>query len=216
MGSSLRYISIDFEGEYLHGKEWNGEITKSLINVDSKRLIFRYKLLNGEKNGKGVKYYTNRKLKFEGEYLNGKKWNGKGYNIDGNLEFELKNGNGKVKKYYDDGKLKFEGEYLNGEKNGYGSEKLFRDLFIFEGEYKNGKKWNGKLNEYFDHNVIKFKGQLINGEKTGAGKEYDQDGNLIFEGEYLNGERNGIGKEYDQDGNLIFEGEYLDGKRKPK
>ena len=49
MGSSLRYISIDFEGEYLHGKEWNGEITKSLINVDSKRLIFRYKLLNGEK-----------------------------------------------------------------------------------------------------------------------------------------------------------------------
>ena len=114
MGSSLRYISIDFKGEYLHGKEWNGEITKSLINVDSKRLIFRYKLLNGEKNGKGVKYYTNHKLKFEGEYLNGKKWNGKGYNIDGNLEFELKNGNGKAKEYYDDGKLKFEGEYLNG------------------------------------------------------------------------------------------------------
>ena len=38
MGSSLRYISIDFEGEYSHGKEWNGEITKSLINVDSKKV----------------------------------------------------------------------------------------------------------------------------------------------------------------------------------
>ena len=38
---------------------------------------------------------------FEGEYLNGKKWNGKGKEYDKN-----------------NGKLIFEGEYLNGEKNG--------------------------------------------------------------------------------------------------
>jgi len=38
------------------------------------------------------------KLVFEGEYLNGKRWNGKG------------------KEYDYDGKLIFKGEYLNGEK----------------------------------------------------------------------------------------------------
>ena len=41
---------------------------------------------------------------FEGEYLNGKRWNGK------------------RKKYYKNGELKFEGEYLNGVRNGKGKE----------------------------------------------------------------------------------------------
>ena len=77
-------------------------------------MIFEGEYLNGEKNGKGKEYYkyynhcgldempliderVNYKSnlrKFEGEYLNGKKWTGRGYNFDGNLEFELKNGNG--------------------------------------------------------------------------------------------------------------------------
>ena len=47
-------------------------------------------------NGKG-KEYKYGKLLFEGEYLNGKKWNGK-------------------VKEYEYGKLLFEGEYLNGNK----------------------------------------------------------------------------------------------------
>ena len=49
---------------------------------------------------------------FEGEYLNGKRWNGKEYDKNGIIEFEIKNGNGKGKEYYNDCKLKFEGEYL--------------------------------------------------------------------------------------------------------
>ena len=51
-----------------------------------------------EKNGKGKEYYDDGKLKFEGEYLNGKR-NGKGKEYD-----------------YDYGKIEFEGEYLNGER----------------------------------------------------------------------------------------------------
>ena len=39
------------------------------------------------------------KLFFDGEYLKGKRWNGK------------------VKEYYIDGVLKYEEEYLNGERN---------------------------------------------------------------------------------------------------
>ena len=41
----------------------------------------------------------NGKLIFEGEYINGKRWNGEG------------------KGYYNNGKLKFEEEYLNGGKS---------------------------------------------------------------------------------------------------
>ena len=50
-------------------------------------------------NGYGT-YYKNGKIKFEGEYLYDKIWNGKGYDINGNLLFKLKNGNGKVIEYY--------------------------------------------------------------------------------------------------------------------
>ena len=44
---------------------------------------------------------------FEGEYLNGNKWNDFGYNKNGIIDFEIKNGNGKLKEYNYDGKLEF-------------------------------------------------------------------------------------------------------------
>jgi len=58
-------------------------------------------------------------LEYEGEYLFDKKYNGKGYDENGNILYKLKNGTGKVKEYYD-GELIFEGEYLNGLKNAKG------------------------------------------------------------------------------------------------
>ena len=61
-------------------------------------------------------------LKFEGKYLNGKKWYGKGYDTNNKIAYEIKDGNGKLKEYNYDGKLKFEGEYLNGEINGKGKK----------------------------------------------------------------------------------------------
>ena len=60
------------------------------------------------------------RTEFQGEYYNGKAWNGTIKEYRGkNLIFEgkLLNGekNGKVKEY-DDGNLIFDGEYLNGKK----------------------------------------------------------------------------------------------------
>ena len=66
---------------------------------------------------------------FEGEYLNGKRWDGKGYNKNGIIDFEIKNGNGQGKEYYENGELKFEGEYLNGKRNGEEYSDCFGDLF---------------------------------------------------------------------------------------
>ena len=79
------------------------------------------------------KYYYDGELKFEGEYLKGQKWNGKGYNKIGEINFQIKDGNGKGKEYYDDGKLEFEGEYLNGQRNGERKEYYDSPELNFEG-----------------------------------------------------------------------------------
>ena len=110
------------------------------------------------------KFYVNEKLEYEVEYLYNKKWNGKGYDANGNKTWELVNGNGEVKEYDDNGYLLFEGEYLKGERNGKGKEYDYSGKLEFEGEY-------------------------INGERNEKGKEYDYNGKLIYEGEYLNDKR---------------------------
>ena len=80
-------------------------------------------------------------LEFEGEFSNGKRWNGKGYNKEGNKEFEIKDGKGNIKEYNNyDGELEFEGEYLNGERNGKGKEYFKNGKLKFEGEYLNGER----------------------------------------------------------------------------
>ena len=70
-------------------------------------------LYNYKKKGKE---YINNKLEYEGEYLCNKKWNGKGYDKNGNIIYELKNGND-ILKEYENNKLIFVHEYLNGNKN---------------------------------------------------------------------------------------------------
>ncbi len=62
-----------------------------------------------------------------------KKWNGKGYDIFGDLLYELKNGRVFIKEYYENGRLSFKGYYLNGERHGKGKE-YYEDV-KFEGEY---------------------------------------------------------------------------------
>ena len=109
-------------------------------------------------------FYINNKIEYKGEFLFNKKWNGKGFDENGNVIYELINGNGKVKEYDDKGKLRFEGEYLNGKRNGKGKE-------------------------YYDDGKLKFEGEYLNGQRNGKGKKYYNNGQLIFEGEYLNGKR---------------------------
>ena len=75
----------------------------------------------------------------------------------------------------------------------------------YEGELRNGTKWNGK--GYDEKGNIIY--ELNNG--NGKVKEYYTNCILEFVGEYLNGKRNGKGKEYDFEANLINEGEFKNG-----
>ncbi len=76
-------------------------------------MIYEGEYSDGIRNGKGKEYFKNGKLKFEGEFKKGKKLNGKGYDKNGNLDYELINGSGKMKEYNQDDELIEEGEYLN-------------------------------------------------------------------------------------------------------
>ena len=184
-------------------------------------LLFKGEYLNGKRNGKGKEYDIFGKVIFEGEYKDGKPWTGKGYKKN-EIIYELKNGKGFVKS-----KL-YEGEYLNGEKNEKGKEYDDYGKLIFEGDYKNGKKWTGKgyknqivvyelidgkgwVKNYSQDTLI-YEGEYLNGEKNGIGKEYNYHNELEFEGEYLNGQKNGKGKEFSNN-LVIFEGEYLYGEK---
>ena len=216
--------NLRFEGEYLNGVEISGKLYDpdgEICNIEDRNGIFKEydyegalefegEYLNGEKNGKGKEYDDLfDKVVFEGEYLKGKR-------------------NGKGKKYSSfDSKLEYEGEYLNGLENGNGKEYNYDGTMIFEGIFKNGKRWSGKgydgknnivyeikygkglIKDYQDNKVFTFEGEYLNGEKNGKGKEYYFDGKLKFEGQFLEDQKNGKGKEYDDNGNLIFEGEFL-------
>ena len=93
-----KLFSFIKEGQKLKIIKSNKNLQKNL-NIS----IINYKFYSGrniiyESNGIGKEYNGNDgKLIFEGEYLNGKRWNGK------------------IKEYDYDGELIFEGEYLNGQ-----------------------------------------------------------------------------------------------------
>ena len=188
---------------------------------DGGKIEFEGEYLNGERNGKGKEYFLQGQgLLFEGEFLEGKRWTGKGYDENLNVVLELNNGKGKGKQFsYLTKRLLYDGEFLNGKRHGKGKEYNRYEGLWFEGEYSNGKR-HGKGKEY--NNMpeeplrMTFEGEFLNGKKSGKGKEYDNDGKIIFYGEYLNNTRwNGMGKEfemdYDDKWELKFEGEYVDG-----
>ena len=227
-GSSYnRYAKLKFKGEFFFGKKWTGKgyepdgKTEAYEIKDGKGFIRQYynssriikyeaEYSNGEINGKGKEYYDgvfNNKLKFEGEFLNGKKWNG--YLYTKNTVHEIKYGKEVICENSKDeieSHLKYHKVVLDGKKIEYG----FNNDLEFEGEYSNGKR-NGKGKEYYGNGVLRYEGEFFNNRRNGYGKEYDKNGNIIFEGEYLY-EQKRKGKEYLK-GILEYEGDYLFNKK---
>ena len=78
---------LEYEGEYLFDRKYNGK------GYDENGNII-YEIING--NGKVKEYDKGERLTFDGEYLNGRRWNGifRKYDFDGTIlnEEEYKNG----------------------------------------------------------------------------------------------------------------------------
>ena len=194
-----------FEGEYING-ERNGKGKD--YDIYNAKLKFEGEYLMGKRKGKGIEYDSEGKIKYEGEYLydhlikgkefiNGKleyegdflfdkKWNGKGYDENGNIKYQLINGTETIEEYNNNNELIYIGEYSNGKRNGKGKEYEDGEL-IFEGIFLNNERKEGK--EFYSDGSIFYEGEYLHGLKNGKGKEYSQRGLLLFEGEYLNGEQ---------------------------
>ncbi len=121
------------------------------------KISFRGNYLNGKRNGRGIEYYYNGNTKFEGEYLNGIKWNGKGYDLHNKNIYNIKNGKGKIKEYFSDGRVKFEGDYNNGGING--------NVKIYNIEYKVLDFWACETVENREFYYLQFEGEYIKGKK---------------------------------------------------
>ena len=225
----IKTNKILFKGQYLNGKRHGNGIE---YNLKGKK-IYDGNYNNGERSGKGKEYgEINNKLIYEGEfrknkrhgmgkeyrvgilifegkYLNGKMWEGSGFDAKGDIIFKIVNGAGHVKEYHENGKLKFEGEYLKGLREGKAKEYFPNGKIFFEGNYKKGKK-NGIGIIYDEYSKKIFEGDFLDDKKNGKGKEFSTFES--FEGEYKNDKRHGKGKEY-YCGKLKSEAEYSNGKK---
>ena len=150
-GKEYDFGRLIFEGEYLNEKR----------NGSGKEYYFdKGEYLNGQRNGKGKEYNKFAEVMFEEKYLNGKRWNGTGYN-KGIKIYEINNGNGTIKEYKENNSLIFEGE-----RNGIGKKYNNAGNLIFEGEYLKGNQFKGKLFEFYkEYGPLKFEGEYINGGK---------------------------------------------------
>ena len=149
-----------FKGDYIDGKRTG---YGKEFNDNYNKLIFEGNYLNGKRIGKGLEFFYKGNKKFEGIYLFGLKYNGKGYDNHGNIVYELKNGKGYIKDYDYFGYFIFEEEYPNGK----GKEYYDDNKLKFEGEYINGIRWNGVIFDKYDN----ISGELKEGK--GHLKEYD-------------------------------------------
>ena len=135
--------------------------------------------------------------------MNGLKWNGKGYDTQTNIAYEIKEGKAFLKEFNYYGQILFEGEYLNGKKNGQGIYYIYDTKCI--GEFKNDKPI-GKRKDYYDGKLIS-KCEYLPGNMSRIKKYYDN-GNLSFDGFFLYAFKR-KGKKYYSSGKLRYEGEYL-------
>ena len=224
-GENSDYFNVIFEGEFLNGKKWNGkEYFFDKHHDESPDVCYEISYLNGKKNGK-QKIFQNSKEYIEIEYINGKLWNKKEFDSEGNSKVLIENGKGgnEIELDLDLDFYGFccgyEGEFLDGEKNGKGKEIYSfctSEYIMYEGEYFNGKR-HGKGIEYYeillnpDSKPLGFRrdykpcyiGGFLNGKRHGNGKLYDDHGH-IFKAEYLYGKKWNI-KKYDENSNIVCE-----------
>ena len=163
--------------------------------------------------GKGIKYYKNGNILYEGEFINGKfEGNGKYIYDDGEYYIgQYKNGlrNGKGTIYYTNGKIKIEGDWINGELEGNGKY-IWENGEYYIGQWLNGKR-HGKGKEYYKNGDIKYDGDFVNDKYEGNGKYIWENGEYYI-GQWKNGLRNGKGTMYYANGKIKYEGDWIDDK----
>ena len=195
----INIIKEDIRKKSNNGKYINGKY----IFEDGKYYIGEFK--NNMPNGKGIKYYKNGKIQYDGNFINGKfEGNGKYIYEDNDYYIgQFKNGlrNGKGIVYYSNGNIMYEGDFVNNLREGNGKY-IYENGEYYTGQFKNGLS-HGKGTEYYSNGNIKYEGDWINDKREGNGKYIYKSGEY-YEGQWKNGLRHGKGKIYYSNGNIIY------------
>ena len=200
----LKIIKNDIIKKRNNGKYENGKY----IWDDGKYYLGQFK--NNLPHGKGIKYYLNGNILYEGDFINGK-FEGYGKYFYDNGDYfigQYKNGlrNGKGKGYYADGKIKYEVDCINGQAEGNGKF-FYEDGEYYIGQFKKNDP-NGKGIEYYAYGNILYEGDFVDGRYEGNGKFIWEDGSYYI-GQWKNGLFHGKGKEYYANGSIRYEGDYI-------
>ena len=202
------YPIINMIKEDIRIKRNNGKyINDKYIYDDGKYYIGEIK--NNLPNGKGIKYYQNGKINYEGYFINGKfEGNGKLFYEDGAYYIgQFKNGlsNGKGTDYNSKGIIKYYGDYVNDKFEGNGKY-IWEDGDYYIGQWKNGLK-HGKGTEYYKNGNIKYDGDFVNHKAEGNGKYIWEDGDYYI-GQWKNDLKHGKGTYYYKNGNIKYNGNW--------
>ena len=196
----------------------------------------------GRKQGHWVKYGSDRKKVYEGDFVNdiptgkfiyylntGKPWaitvfSNKGtightqhLNADGKVTGEGKYINQQkdsLWKFYDDsGKLISEESYLKGKKHGISK------VYYNNGQLAEQTGWandlpDGMSTKYFENGQIKSMREYVNGIVEGKSKYNYPDGKIYAEGAYKADVKEGVWSFYNEDGTLKKKLTYIRGKAK--
>ena len=174
---------------------------------------------NNKRTGVWKKYYPNKRIRYVGEFENGKEIGVfKFYDVT-TSDYPVI-----VKTYFEEsdsifvqffsvkGKIQSEGIMNERKREGKWQYYFENGEVLSEEHYVNGKLNGESITYYPDGKIAEFS-TYENGLKSGVNSKYSNAGILIEEVTFEHGSENGLAKYFDLEGNLKEKGTYNDGKR---
>ena len=174
---------------------------------------------NKQRTGIWKKYYDNQKIRYEGQFKNGKEIGVFKFYDESNSQqptiikkFSETTDSVAVEFYLTNGKLQSKGFFID--KNRVGKwHYFFPDGKIMSEEFYNQGKLEGKVINYYPNGKTTEITHYKNGLKHGISQKYSSDGILIEEVTFEKNILNGAAKFFELNGNLREKGIYKNGKK---
>lgn len=174
---------------------------------------------NKKRTGIWKKYYPNKRIRYVGQFINGKEVGTfKYYDITTSKqptiikEFSKTSDSAFVRYYTLKGKLRTKGSMIGRNRVGKWIYYFPKGKLFSEENYVNGKL-EGELKNYYENGKTLEISQYSNGMKNGFSKKYSDQGVLIEFTHFKNNTLDGEAKYYELNGDLKEEGIYRNGKR---
>ncbi|MBE0422876.1 MAG: toxin-antitoxin system YwqK family antitoxin [Lutibacter sp.] len=169
----------------------------------------------GRRTGVWKKYYDNKNIRYEGQFVAGKEIGVFNYYGELNSEhpiiiktFSEDNDSAKVSYFYEDGKLESEGSMSGINRIGkwiyYNTD---GKTIVSEENYENGLL-NGIVTTYFSAGKMAETAMYKDGKLHGNVLRYSSEGILLDDLQYENGKLHGPAKYYNMAGKLVRKGNY--------